>query len=304
MTKPVTNFAASVRARLLDVTQRRKGDFQLTLQRYAAERFLYRLGASLHRDRFVLKGAMLFALWDEMTIRPTKDLDLAGYWANDAASLAASFREICSLPCPRDGLDFALDTLEVAPIRDAAEYHGFRLNLDVRLAGAIIPFQVDVGFGDAIVPDPIEVVYPVLLDAEAPHVRAYPREAVVAEKLHAMVSLAEANSRFKDFFDVHALSSRFAFTGQTLAAAISATFSRRRSATFSPWPVALAPGFYADRPRNAQWARYLQRSKLLEAPADFTRVGELITAFLDAPARAASNGESFTSSWAPGGPWR
>lgn len=304
MTKPVTNFAASVRARLLDVTRRRRGDFQFTLQRYAAERFLYRLGASLYRDRFVLKGAMLFVLWDEMAIRPTRDLDLAGYWANDAASLEASFREICSLPCPHDGLDFALETLEVTPIRDAAEHHGFRLSLNVRLAGAVIPFQVDVGFGDAIVPDPIEVVYPVLLDAEAPHVRAYPREAVVAEKLHAMVSLAEANSRFKDFFDVHALSSRFAFTGQTLTAAISATFSRRRSATFSPWPVALTPGFYADSPRSDQWVRYLQRSKVAEASADFTRVGELIMAFLGAPARAASNGESFASSWAPGGPWR
>src|SRR5437867_789439 len=116
MTKPVTNFAASARARLLIATNKRKGDFQLMLQRYTAERFLYRLGVSAHRDRFVLKGAMLFVLWDDSAIRPTKDLDLAGYGFNDAPSLLAAFREICSLPCPRDGLEFALDTVEITAI--------------------------------------------------------------------------------------------------------------------------------------------------------------------------------------------
>ncbi|MEO6324250.1 MAG: nucleotidyl transferase AbiEii/AbiGii toxin family protein [Thermoanaerobaculia bacterium] len=86
MKKPVTNFGASVRARLHDLTRTRNGDFQFTLQRYVAERFLYRLGVSPHRERFVLKGAMLFVLWGESVIRPTRDLDLAGYWANDATS--------------------------------------------------------------------------------------------------------------------------------------------------------------------------------------------------------------------------
>jgi len=304
MTKPVTNFAASARARLLIATNQRKGDFQLMLQRYTAERFLYRLGVSPHRNRFVLKGAMLFVLWDDPAIRPTKDLDLAGYGFSDAPSLLAAFREICSQPCPRDGLEFALDTLEITPIRVAAEDHGFRINLDVRLAGAVIPFQVDVGFGDAIVPEPVDVIYPVLLDAEPPHVRAYPREAAIAEKLHAMVSLGDANTRYKDFFDVYALGSRFTFAGRTLAAAISATFSRRKSATFSPWPVALTSAFYAAAPRGDQWARYLKRSKLVDAPADFALVGERVRAFLEAPARAVSNGEDFASSWLPGGPWQ
>jgi len=105
MTKPITNFAASVRSRLLDETRRRKGDFQLTLQRYVAERFLYRLGASPHRERFVLKGAMLFVL-------------------------------------------------VIVPICDLAEYHGFRLNLDVCLGDAVIPFQVDVASATPSCPRP------------------------------------------------------------------------------------------------------------------------------------------------------
>lgn len=135
MTKPPTDFAASARARLLNLTKARKADFQLTLQRYVAERFLYRLGASPHRDNFVLKGAMLFVLWDQTSARSTRDLDLAGFWTNDAETLAAVIREICAVGCPRDGLEFATDTLQLAPIRDANEYHGFRLHMDVRLAG-------------------------------------------------------------------------------------------------------------------------------------------------------------------------
>ena len=303
MTKPVTDFAASARARLLIATNKRKGDFQLTLQRYCAERFLYRLGVSPYRDRFVLKGAMLFVLWDETAIRPTKDLDLAGYWENDAESLMAAFRAICSLPYLRDGLEFVLDSLETASIRDATEEHGFRITLDVRLAGAVIPFQVDVGFGDAIVPEPLDVIYPVLLDAEAPHIRAYPREAVIAEKLHAMVAFADVNSRYNDCFDAYALSCRFGFAGPILAAAISATFAGRKSATFSPWPVALTTAFYANAPRGEQWLRYLKRSKLVEAPMHFGLVGERVCAFLDAPARAVSSGEDFGLNWPPGGPW-
>jgi hypothetical protein len=304
MTKPVTNFAASARARLLAVTKQRKDDFQLTLQRYVVERFLYRLGVSRYRDRFVLKGAMLFMLWHETGIRPTRDLDLAGYWSNDATSLAAAVGEICAIAYPQDGVEFSLKSIRVAPIRGALEYHGFRVNLEVHLAAAVIPLQIDVGLGDLIVPEPVEVIYPVLLDGEPPRIRAYPREASIAEKLHAMVSHGEVNSRLKDFFDVYALSSVFTFQGSTMTAAIAATFSRRQSASFSPWPVALTTDFYTDPSRCGQWDRYLVRTKLANAPADFGLLGERVREFLEAPARAVSEGRSFTAAWPPGGPWQ
>ena len=304
MTKRVTNFAASVHARLLAVSQQKNADFQYTLQRYVAERFLYRLGLSSYRDRFVLKGAMLFVLWEGATARPTKDLDLAGYVADDGNAIARAFREIASIPSPQDGLDFSLDTLEITPIRDAAEYHGFRMNLAVHLGRAVIPFQVDVAFGDVIVPAPSEVIYPVLLDGESPHVRAYPREAVVAEKFHAMVFHGGANSRYRDFFDVDRLSAHFAFEGATLVASISATFSRRGSADLTTWPVALTTGFYADSARGDQWRRYLSRTKLGGVSVDFTAIGARIVAFLESPVRAVSNGEPFALHWPAGGSWR
>jgi hypothetical protein len=129
VTKAVTNVAASVRDRLLEDTKRKRGNFQLTLRRYLVERFLYRLGRSEHREHFVLKGAMLFVLWDTSIDRPTKDLDLAGFWANDADSLVTAISEILRIPCPEDGVMFAADAVTVEPIRHNAEYHGFRLRV-------------------------------------------------------------------------------------------------------------------------------------------------------------------------------
>lgn len=304
MKKAVTNVGASVRARLLNETRRRRTNFQLMLQRYAAERFLYRLGVSAHRERFVLKGALLFVLWDEAVYRPTRDVDLAGYWSNDAASLERVFREILGIPCAEDGITFAAETLKIATIRDRTEYKGFRLRLRARLEDAVIPLQVDVGFGDAIVPPPADVEYPVLLDAPAPHIRAYPREAAVAEKLHAMVTLGLDNSRFKDFYDMHALSGRFAFAGESLSASIAATFARRSTPSSFEAPAALTPGFYQDARRALQWRRYLQRGRFQDAPSDFGPVGSSIQAFLGPPLRAIADGRPFVHVWPPGGPWR
>ena len=111
-------MAAAVHGRLLSGSRTRGEDFQFTLQRYAAERFLFRLGESKYRDQYVLKGAMLFALWGGSTYRPTRDLDFTGYGDNEAEVVLASLREICDLAVPDDGLTFDGSTLTAEAIRD------------------------------------------------------------------------------------------------------------------------------------------------------------------------------------------
>jgi hypothetical protein len=201
------NMAASVHDRLLNGSRTRGEDFQFILQRYAAERFLYRLGESTYRDRYVLKGAMLFALWGGSIYRPTRDLDFTGYGDNEAEAVLASLREICDLAVPDDGLTFDSSTLAAEPIRDTAEYNGLRVRFQAKLGSARLAMQIDIGFGNAIEPQPCEVEYPTLLDGASPRIRAYPPEAVVAEKLHALVVLGEANSRMKDLYDLHVIAS-------------------------------------------------------------------------------------------------
>ena len=297
------NVAASVSARLLDGAKDRQEDFNLTLQRYAAERFLYRLGASEHRKEFVLKGAMLFALWGGSLYRATRDLDLTGYTDDDVKKLVPIIQRICAVPCPEDGLAFLRDTVHAEPIRDESEYHGYRVRLLATLDAARINLQIDIGFGNAIHPSAQDLDYPTLLDAPRPNIRAYPREASIAEKFHAMVVLGSINSRYKDFYDVYVLARHFDFAGADLARAIAATFERRRTAIPDAQPEALTSAFYADSKRAADWRRYLDRNDLPGAPRDFTVVGEVLQGFIVPAWNALRAKKPFKEHWRAGGPW-
>src|SRR5574341_78030 len=304
MRKPGRNVAASIHARLLARAREHREDFNLSLQRYAAERFLFRLGESAQRDGFILKGAMLYALWGGSIYRPTRDLDFTAYGSSDIVALLARFREICRHTVPDDGLIFDGSSLDAERIRGDAEYDGVRVRFRARLGNARIPMQVDVGFGNAIEPPANDVEYPTLLPLPPPRIRAYLREAVVAEKLHAMVLLGERNSRMKDFYDLYVLARQFAFDGPRLANAIGATFKRRRTVIEPEHPASLTPRFFADPARSAQWRAYLQRNGLPGAPADFGAVGDLIRAFLGAPWGALADGKNFELTWRDGGWWK
>ncbi len=301
---PPPDIGASLLARLRNLARDRREDVQFVQQRYAAERFLYRLGESPHRDRFVLKGAMLFALWGGSVYRPTRDLDFTGYGDADPDAVLAAFREICAQRVPEDGLSFDAASLAAEPIREEVEYGGLRVKFLARLGTARIRMQVDVGFGNAIQPPPRDAEYPALLDGAPPRIRAYPLEAVVAEKLHAMVVLGERNSRYKDFYDLYVLSGEFPFDGAPLARAVAATFERRRTRFEPAVPAALTPRFYSDAERAEMWRAYLRARSLPGAPADFDAVGERIRAFAGAVWDAVARGATFGGTWVAGGSWR
>lgn len=303
MKLPPRNLAASIHRRLLNGARERGEDPHFILQRYAAERFLYRLGISPHRGQLVLKGAMLFALWGGSVYRPTRDLDFTGYGSDEIEVVLGRIREICSVTAPDDGMTFDATTLRAEPIREEAEYGGFRVLFEARLGTAQVRMQVDVGFGNAIEPPAKDSDYPTLLDAPAPHIRAYPQEAVVAEKLHAMVVLGERNSRYKDFYDLQVLARQFPFDGATLAGSIAATFKRRHTSIDAELPAALVPRFYADGPRAEQWRAYLTRNALPGASADFGAVGEVLQEFLGPPWAALVAQTPFSGNWRPNGPW-
>ena len=303
MKRELRNVVASVHERLLNRSRERGEDFLFILQRYAAERFLYRLGKSAHRDRYVLKGAMLFALWGGSVYRPTRDLDFTGYGSHETEAVLATIRDICDLKTEDDGLNFETTSLAAESIREEAEYDGLRIRFRATLGRTRIPMQIDVGFGNAIHPAANDVEYPTLLDAPAPSIRAYPHQAVVAEKFHTMVVLGERTSRFKDFYDLHTLATQFAFDGRQLAGAVAATFERRRTVIDAAVPVALTPRFYADSAREAKWRTYLTRNNLPGAPADFAAVGELLQAFLGPIWSALAANRAFYNIWPSAGPW-
>jgi hypothetical protein len=295
--------AESIRRRLRNELRSRGEDVTLGLPRYAVERFLYRLGRSIHRERFVLKGATLFAIWGT-AYRPTRDVDFTGYGSSNPQDVIGTIREICNTLDDVDQLVFDTDTITAEPIRDGSEYDGLRIRIRARLGESDISIQVAVGFGNAIVPGPEEKEYRTILGDPSPRILAYPPESVVAEKTHAMVILGQRNSRFKDFYDIYAMTGAFHFERTTLVQAVKATFDRRRTPVQAELPEALAAPFYADDSRASQWRAYVTRNDLSDAPADFSQVGDRIVAFLRPLWADLVAGSSSAGDWQDGGPWR
>jgi hypothetical protein len=297
------NIAASMRAKLLDRARERKEDFQFMLGRWMAERFLYRLGKSDQREVFVLKGATLFLIWQGKLPRPTKDVDLLGYGSTQIKSVAESIRQVCSVEAD-DGILFDLVAITAEEIREEAEYGGIRVRVPASLDGARAPLQIDIGFGDAVDPAPVETDFPAMLETESPRIKAYPPEVVIAEKLQAMVHLGVANSRMKDFFDIWMLSQVQTFAMSRLRRAVAATFTRRKTPLPSGRPTALTDAFLKDKAKSDQWKAFLNRMQLPKDLAEFDTVGEVIAGFLMPVVEAIRTEDGDEQEWPAKGPWR
>ncbi len=289
------NVAASVRQKLLNIAARKREDFGLILTRYALERLLYRLSQSAYRDQFILKGALLFQVWTHTAHRPTRDLDLLGRGDSSPKHLAAVFHELCTVPVEDDGLVFSAETVRTERIKEEQTYEGVRVKFLANLANARIPIQVDIGFGDAVIPQMLD--YPTLLAMPAPNIQAYPMETVVAEKAEAIVSLGLTNSRMKDFFDIWFLAQTFPFAGKTLNNALRATFERRVTRLDPERFDALLAELAADESKRTQWRAFIMKSDIATHD-DFAVVIGAIREFLASPLR----GETALT-WTPGSPW-
>jgi predicted nucleotidyltransferase component of viral defense system len=260
------DFAASVRARLLNIAKAQGADFNQVLVRFALERILYRLSQSAHADHFLLKGALLFTLWYDMPHRTTRDADLLGFGASDLESIAQTFRDIASVEVD-DGITFDPSSVSVKEIRKDAGYAGARVLITGEIAKARCKTQIDIGFGDAVTPGPVHAVYPVLIaDLPAPRLRTYPVYTVISEKLHAITLLGMTNSRLKDYLDLWVLLDREALNANTLARAIAATFIRRGMPVPAVLPIGLTDEFATDSSRQAMWHALLKKNEITITP--------------------------------------
>ena len=303
--RPIRNFPASVHQRLLNLAHRQGIRFNVLLQRYTMERFLYRLGTCNEVDRFTLKGAALFRVWTGQELRPTQDIDFLASAPEDHAALRTSFEAICAVPCPQDGVIFDPATIQMRDIRGDQFFGGVRMRMEGRLGQARLPLQIDIGFGDVITPERQERDYPTLLDLPAPRLWTYPRETLVAEKFHAMVSRGMTNTRVKDLWDIACLARRFAFDGETLRTAIEETLRRRQTPLADKRPLALKPDYYLDATRAQRW-RVLQGQigDSADGPALLVDAGEELLRFLGPVCDSLIEGRTFAEAWSAGGPWR
>ncbi|MFQ6007254.1 MAG: nucleotidyl transferase AbiEii/AbiGii toxin family protein [Woeseia sp.] len=299
--RPLKNVSASVHQRLLDIAKNTARPFDEVLQYFAMERFLYRLSRSPHIDSFVLKGALLFRVWDVPDSRATRDIDFLAYLDNSPESLAAIVRDICAINESDDGLSFDPESVKAQRIKEDADYEGVRIRFRARLGNARISLQMDVGFGDLIHPGAVQASYPALLDLPAPSLRMYPPETVIAEKAQAMVYLGSLNSRMKDFYDIWRMSQQFSSNGDALCEAIKGTFDNRKTEImeFDDIVAELLDNEKLDR----QWTAFLRKSALT-GPGTFPQVLTPISDFLSPVFSSINSGKAFDQKWTAPGPWR
>lgn len=199
MKKEVKNIEASVKAQLQNKAKETNRPFAEILRYYGMERFLYRFSKSKYADKFVLKGALLFAVWQMPERRTTLDIDFLGRFDNQVVAIETVMRDVCDVAVDPDGIKFDSTTVQGLKIKEDADYEGVRIKFTGFLDRARIPMQIDVGFGDIIHPKIRVINYPVILDFPKPHLNGYPQESVISEKFEAMIKLGLLNSRMKDF---------------------------------------------------------------------------------------------------------
>jgi len=297
------NLTVSIQTRLVERSRALGVEHQLTLARFGGERLLYRLARSDFADRFILKGAALLLLWLGEAIRPTKDVDLLGFGDTSTDALHQVFAALCAIDAPEDGLNFLADSVRVRAIREAQEYGGMRVTLLAMLGNVRIPLQVDIGTGDAVVPPPTVLDFPGLLDLPRARLRAYRPETSIAEKTEAMVRLAMANSRMKDFFDILRLAQTRTFDGETMRGALTATFTRRQQPIPGECPPALSAEFADDPQKRTQWMAFVRRTKHPDIE-DLSFVIETLKRFLWPVLEAAGRDMPFPYTWSNEGQWR
>ena len=279
MTRPTRESEAG-RA-YLDLQNRaraeRRGTQEL-LTLYVVERWLARLSASPHADKFVIKGGMLLAAYDAR--RPTADLDaLTRSIANGPDDIVGVVSEVAQIALD-DGVEYLTSTLTSHVIRDLAIYSGLRLAMDSTIATASVKFRLDANFGDPITPAPSQVALPSLRPGFAPvRVLGYPVETILAEKIATAIALGPANTRVRDYADIYTLTGRYALTRRTARSALRATAAYRGTPVQR---LSEAIGEFAEL-RQQTFAAY--RSSLggagLQLPADLPAVAGAVIAFAD-----------------------
>lgn len=304
--RALKNPAASVRARLLNHSREHSDNHERVLTRYAIERLLYRLSLTEEARRYVLKGAMLFVAWPQQIFRPTGDLDFLGYGNSEPEAVTELFTRICLVEVPEDGIVFDPSTLRVAPVREAERYQGTRVRLQGNLDGAIIPVQVDIGFGDHVYPAPKrETFRPILPDMPAARILMYPPETVVAEKFHAMLCYAERNTRLKDFHDLWVIARTFSFDMAGLVEAVGGTLRRRGTDLPTQIPVGLTEAFAAIVADRGLWTGFLTRSPPTLPSPPFPELQAELRKFLGPVIANLALPEAARGQWNPdAGAWR
>lgn len=305
MKHEVSNIPASIQARLQNKARESGQPFNELLQYYGMERFLYRLSKTPYVNDLILKGGLMFYGLGIPMRRTTRDIDFLGISENAQKDILSILRDALSVPCPEDGVLFDVKTLRLSQTQVEANHGGIRTTFVGNLGNMRLPIQVDVGFSDELASDVLNMEYPVLLAGmEKPHLKGYPPESIISEKFYAIIRFADANSRWKDYYDIFLLTKTFEFDSRSVANAIRSTFDSRPAEIQDQIPYGLRESFAISK--QQEWEIFLRKSKLSsDSIQDLLVAVNRIWQFLEYPLREIQTGENLPRKrWLSESGWR
>ena len=253
------NSSRQVKDLIKNISRKRGINAQLLLRNYLFERLLERISYSDFSQHFVLKGGVLVASIIGVDLRSTMDMDatIQGYPLNQDA-IEQAFLAILAIPL-EDGVTLSLGKVE--PIRNEAEYNGFRLSIHAQMDQVRLPLKVDLTTGDQITPKEIQYQYQLLLEERKIDILAYPMETVLAEKLETMISRGTANTRLRDFYDVFALleTQQASFKENQMQKALLSTANHRGSVGLLKEGDTILMEIFQSHHMEQLWNRYQQQ---------------------------------------------
>lgn len=256
----VKNYGKSIRSKLLNIAKEENTFYQTVLTRYFQERLLYRISQTRYRNNFYLKGGALMYAYERFAARPTLDIDFLGNnISNEGESIVKAFKEICSVPYEEDGVTFDVEQITDQNITEFKDYHGIRLSIPVRMDTISQVMTMDIGFGDVVTPKPVDLDYPILLEhLPSAKILAYSLETVIAEKLHAVVDLADQSSRMKDYYDLYTILHNEKLDADVLQEAIIRTFENRHT-PYDDNTMFFRKEFSENRQMQVRWQAFIKK---------------------------------------------
>lgn len=286
--------AASVLAKLKNKAKSSGISYQQCLQLFVQEEFLRKLSKSGYEDNLILKGGLFIYTLTNFESRATIDVDfLLRAASNSMDDVKALIEKVINTPTGNDYISMTAKGFEeISPQR---KYHGISTQIIAQIKNVRVPFNVDIGVGDVIVPCAEErAINTQLPEFEAPIIKTYSLESTIAEKFDAILQRFELTGRMKDFYDICYLARTFDFDGAKLQTAIFETL-QRRGTPYDKDSFKRIASLAEDEDMLKRWKYFLKNIK--DDSLEFAVVIDEIRTFLEPVFEAIVNEDEWQNSW-------
>ena len=227
---------------------------RVLIRTFIMERFLERVAVSPYRDKFILKGGMLVASMVGLEARATMDIDTTMQAMPLTMENARSVIEDILRVDVQDGVSFAIT--KVSDIMEEHDYPGIRFMLEATLDKMRQAIKIDISTGDVITPHDVPYSYKLMFEDRTLSLRSYNLETLLGEKLETIMARETANTRMRDFYDIHVLMQQTPIDHKVLHDAFMATSMKRNTTDILPRFDSILEEVKTDPAMQDMWNKY------------------------------------------------